>query len=63
MVVKEVPNVCVIHDWHKEILQAMNDIKRVVKKETEQPSGPMFIADGALGIWEQTSIANSRTSN
>jgi hypothetical protein len=27
MVVKEVPNVCVIHDRHKGILQAMNDIK------------------------------------
>jgi hypothetical protein len=37
--------------------------KRVAKKETKEPSGPMFIADGALGIWEQTSTANSRTSN
>jgi hypothetical protein len=37
--------------------------ERVVKKETEQPSGPMFIENGALGIWEQTSTANSRTSN
>jgi hypothetical protein len=37
--------------------------KRVAKKEIEQPSGPMFVADGALGIWEQTSTANSRTSN
>jgi transposase-like protein len=27
MVVKEVSNVCVIHDRHKGILQAMNDIK------------------------------------
>jgi hypothetical protein len=27
MVVKEVPNVCVIHDRYKGILQAMNDIK------------------------------------
>jgi hypothetical protein len=37
--------------------------KREAKKETEQLNGPMFIADGALGIWEQTSTANSRTSN
>jgi hypothetical protein len=34
--------------------------KRLAKKETEQPSGPMFIADSALSIWEQTSTANSR---
>jgi hypothetical protein len=27
MVVKDVPNVCVIHDSHKGILQVMNDIK------------------------------------
>jgi tRNA(Ser,Leu) C12 N-acetylase TAN1 len=27
MVVKEVPNVCVIYDRHKGILQAMNEIK------------------------------------
>ena len=27
MVVQEVQNVCVIHDWHKGILQAISDIK------------------------------------
>jgi hypothetical protein len=34
-----------------------------VKNVKEQHSGQMFIAGGALGIWEQTSIANSRTKH
>jgi hypothetical protein len=41
----------------------MNDIKEGSEERKEQPSGPMFIADGALGIWEQTSTTNSRISN
>jgi hypothetical protein len=58
MVVGDVPNVCVIHDRHQGILQVM-----VAKNITKQHSGQMFIVGDALGIWEQTSIASSKTKH
>jgi hypothetical protein len=39
MVMGDVSDVCVIHDRHKGILQAISDIKKVVKSVTEQHNG------------------------
>jgi transposase-like protein len=47
MVVGDVSDVCVIHDRHKCILQASNDITKVVKSVTEQHNDQMCIAGGA----------------
>jgi hypothetical protein len=44
MVVGDVSDVCVIHDRHKGILQAITDIK---ERFTEQHNGQMCIAGGA----------------
>jgi transposase-like protein len=38
--VKEVPNVCVIQDRHKGILQAMNDIKEGSEERNRAPQWP-----------------------
>jgi hypothetical protein len=37
--------------------------KMVEKNVREQHNCQMFIVGGALGIWEQTSIASSRTKH
>jgi hypothetical protein len=38
MFVRDVPNVCVIHDWHKGILQAIDDMQNgnVERRRTAQ---------------------------
>jgi hypothetical protein len=41
MVVKEVPNMCVIHDRHKGILQAKNDIKEGSKERNRAAQWPV----------------------
>jgi transposase-like protein len=52
MVVKEVPNMCVIHDRNKGILQAMNDIKEGSKERNRVAQWPDVHSRCALGIWE-----------
>jgi transposase-like protein len=40
MVVQDVQNVCVIHDRHKGILQAINDMKEGSTKQYKTPLWP-----------------------
>jgi hypothetical protein len=40
---------CVIHDRHKGILQAINDMKEGSNSNTELHCGKMLKAGGALG--------------
>jgi hypothetical protein len=44
-----VQNVCIIHDRHKGILQAINDMKRAAQSDTELHYSQMSRAGGVLG--------------
>jgi hypothetical protein len=47
MVVRDVSDMCVIHDRHKGILQVISDIKEGNESVTEQHNGLMCITGGA----------------
>jgi transposase-like protein len=49
MVVQHVQNVSIIHDRHKGILQAINDMKRAAQSDTELHYSQMSRAGGVLG--------------
>jgi transposase-like protein len=49
MVVQHVQNVSIIHDRHKGILQAINDMKRAAQSDTELHYGQMSREGGVLG--------------
>ena len=61
MIVKNVENVCLIHDRHKGILQAIDDIQNGSTERSRTALCPDLKSRWCMRHMGQTFIANSRT--
>ena len=61
MIVKDVENVCLIHDRHKGILQAIDDIQNGSTERRRTALWPDLKSRWCMRHMGQTFIANSRT--